>query len=43
MSGIGTNNIREYILNPILGYTMVIIDNWHNTGQIGWQDTSEYE
>ena len=33
MTDIGTNNAREDELNTILGYSMVIIDHWHNTCQ----------
>ena len=32
---IGTNNIREDKLYPILQYDMVRLDNLHNTGQRG--------
>ena len=28
---IGTNTVTEDEFNSILGFTMVIIDNWHNT------------
>ena len=28
LSDIGTNIVREYELNPRLGYAMVILNNW---------------
>ena len=39
MADIGTKNVREDELTPILGYDMVIIDNLQNTctrGVIGY-------
>ena len=35
LSEIVTTNVREDEFNPRLGYYMVILDNWHNTCQIG--------
>ena len=31
LADIGTNNVREDVLNPRLGYAMVRLYNWHNT------------
>ena len=35
LADIGTNNVGQDELNPILGYPMVRLDNWKNTSQIG--------
>ena len=32
---IGTMNVREDELNTRLGYTVVILDHWHNTCTVG--------
>ena len=34
LSDIGTKNVREDEFNPILGYTMVIFGNWHNSCEL---------
>ena len=31
LADIRTNNVRDYELNHILGYTMLRLDNWLNT------------
>ena len=39
LSDVGTKNDREDELNPILGYIVVRLENWHNTftgGVIGY-------
>ena len=40
LADIATNNVGDQDLNPIMKYSMVILDNWDRTiVQEGWQNT----